>query len=416
MTAPTILASTRPAELSLEEALESAREIGEQVLAEAADTERNSRHSEALHRRFLDAGFYHLLRPKTWGGYEFSLPDFLRVMREIAKADMATAWCLTLASGHNLQVASYWGEKAQRQLFAGDYFAAPMTSAPSGMLTRVDGGFLVDGIHRYASGVPYSTHFSGHAFHSDRPGVISNFIAPRDTYEILDDWGGTLGLRGSGSNSVKFDGAFIPEEFVLEGVSQLSIDPATQAPGRALHGNPLYGAPGIGFFSLELNSLALGAALALFEEYEAQMTVRKTVNPPFALRSEDTFFQWRYGTARAKLDAAVASMEGAGALFDETIAASVSAPYSRAADTRVALLAQESARLLWDAVEGFLFKSIGSGAVVQGTRPERIWRDLSQWWSHLNTQLADPIAALYTAQRFDEHGSPSPSAGATTSS
>lgn len=401
MNAPVTLPATRPETLSLDEAIASARLIGEQVLAEAESTERNSRHSEALHQQFLQAGFYHLLRPKTWGGYEFTLPDFLRVMREIAQADMATAWCLTLASGHNLQVASYWSEKAQAQLFDGDYFAAPMTSAPAGTLTRVEGGFLVDGVHRYASGVPYSTHFSGHSFHDDRPGVISNFIAPRDTYEILDDWGGTLGLRGSGSNSVKFDNAFIPDEFVLEGVSQLSIDPATQAPGRALHGNPMYGAPGIGFFSLELNSLALGAALALFDQYDDQMTVRKTTFPPFALRSEDTFFQWRYGTARAKLDAAVASMDYAGVLFNKAIADSVSEPYSKPADVRVALAAQESGRLLWEAVHGYLFKSIGSSAVVQGTRVERIWRDLSQWWSHLNTQLADPVASMYAAQHFD---------------
>lgn len=83
--------------------------VGEQVLSEAEETQRNARHSEELHQRFLQAGFYHLTRPRTWGGYEFSLPDFLRVMREIARADMGTAWCLTLASGHNLQVASYWG-------------------------------------------------------------------------------------------------------------------------------------------------------------------------------------------------------------------------------------------------------------------------------------------------------------------
>ncbi len=403
MNAPaTTITATRPETLTLNDAIASARALADQVLAEAEETERNSRHSEALHQRFLQAGFYHLIRPKTWGGYEFTLPDFLQVMREIAQADMATAWCLTLASGHNLQVASYWGEKAQRQLFAGDYFAAPMTSAPSGTLTRIDGGFLVDGVHRYASGVPYATHFSGHAFHDDRPGVISNFIAPRDTYEILDDWGGTLGLRGSGSNSVKFERAFIPEEFVLEGVSQLNIDPATQAPGRALHGNPMYGAPGIGFFSLELNSLALGAALALFDEYEAQMTIRKTVSPPFALRVDDTFFQWRYGTARAKLDAAVASMDYAYKLFDQTIADSVSEPYSKASDVRVALVAQESGRLLWEAVQGYLFKSIGSSAVVQRSRAERIWRDLSQWWSHLNTQLADPVASMYSAQYFGE--------------
>ena len=393
--------SRRPATLTLEEALASARSIGEQVLEEAELTERNARHSKALHQRFLEAGFYHLLRPRTWGGYEFSLPEFLLVMRELARADMATAWCLALASGHNLQIASYWSEEAQQQLFAGDYLAAPMTSAPSGTLTRVDGGFLVDGVHRYASGVPYSTHFSGHAFHDDRPGVISNFIAPRDTYEVLDDWGGTLGLRGSGSNSVRFDGAFIPAEFVLEGVSQTSIDPATQTPGRALHGNPQYGVPGIGFFAMELNSLALGAALALFDEYDAQMTVRKTVLPPFAVRSEDTFYQWRYGTARAKLDAAVGTMDKAGELFDQAVADSVSAPYRKAEDTRVALVAQESGRLLWEATGDFLFKSIGSSAVLQGTRTERIWRDLSQWWSHLSTSLTDPAAAMYTAQHFE---------------
>jgi 3-hydroxy-9,10-secoandrosta-1,3,5(10)-triene-9,17-dione monooxygenase len=400
MTPTSDRAAQAPKTLTLDEALESAHRLGEQVLAEAEEAERNSHHSAELHHAFLEAGFYHLLRPKTWGGYEFSLPDFLLVMREIARADMATAWCLTLASGHNLQVASYWSERAQEQLFAGDYLAAPMTSAPSGMLTRVDGGFLVNGVHRYASGVPFSTHFSGHAFHDDRPGVISNFIANRDSFEVLEDWGNTLGLRGSGSNSVRFQDAFIPEEFVLEGVSQLSIDPATQAPGRELHGNPMYGAPGIGFFSLELNSLALGAGLALFDEYECQMTVRKTVNPPFALRAEDTFFQWRYGTARAKLDAAVATMDFAGAMFNQTVADSLTAPYSRTADMRVALAAAESARLLWDAVSDYLFKSIGSSAVVNGSRAERIWRDLSQWWSHLNTQLADPATAMYTQMRF----------------
>ncbi|SDY65787.1 acyl-CoA dehydrogenase family protein [Herbiconiux ginsengi] len=401
MNSPATVQVTAPRTLTFDQALENARSLHDRVLTEAEETERNARHSEGLHQAFLEAGFYHLLRPKTFGGYEFTLPQFLRVMREIARADMATAWCLTLASGHNLQVASFWGEKAQRQVFSGEYFAAPMTSAPAGKLTRVEGGFIVDGVHRYASGVPYSTHFCGHAFHDDREGVISTFIAPRESYTILDDWGGTLGLRGSGSNSVEFVNAFIPEEFVLEGVTQITIDAATQAHGRLLHGNPMYGAPGMGFFSLELNSLALGAALALFDEYETQMITRRTVTPPFGPRMEDTFFQWRYGTARAKLDAAVGTMDHAGAMFDEALAAMDTTPFSREVDLRIGLVAGESARLLWAAVSDFLFKSIGSSAVVSGTRPERIWRDLSQWWSHLNTQLSDPLTTMYAASHFE---------------
>ncbi|WP_353987272.1 acyl-CoA dehydrogenase family protein [Ruicaihuangia caeni] len=393
--------SSVPTTLTVEQAIESARRIGEQVLAEAADTERNARHSEALHEQFLQAGFYHLLRPKMFGGYEFSLREFLLVMREIARADMGTAWCLTLASGHNLQVGAYWNEKAQRQLFDGAYFAAPMTSAPSGTLTRVEGGFLVNGIHRYASGVPYATHFSGHAFHEDLPGVVSNFIAPRDSYEILDDWGNTLGLRGSGSNSVKFVDAFIPEEFVLEGITQLSIDPETQAPGRMLHGNPIYGAPTLAFFSLELHSLALGAALALLDEFEALMTTRKTVAFPQTLRSQDDFFLWRYGTARAKLDTAVGAMDYAGRLFDSALIESDRVPFKPAMDTRIGTIAGQAATLIWDATSDYLFKSIGSSAVTSGSRVERIWRDLSQWWSHLATSMNDPAAARSARLLFD---------------
>ena len=407
MTTTTTAAARPPVTLTVEEAIERARIVGEQVLAEAGETERNARHSPSLHLAFLQAGFYHLLRPKMFGGYEFTLPEFLRVMQEIARADMGTAWCLTLASGHNLQVASYWDEPAQRQLFAGDYFAAPMTSAPAGTLTRVDGGYLVEGTHRYASGVPYATHFAGHAFHTERPDVVSAFIAPREAFEVLDDWGGTLGMRGSGSNSVRFDGAFIPEEFVLEGVSQVTIDPQTQAPGRRIHGNPTYGAPGIGFFSLELNSLALGAALGLFDEYDAQMTTKKTIFPPFVLRSQDATYLQRYGSARAALDAAVGTMDYAYRRFEDALAASAQTPFSKAEDVRIGLIAAQSGRLLWGAVQEVLFKTIGSSSVVSGSRVERIWRDLSQWWGHLNTQKSEVAPAMYAQMHFAETEQPS---------
>lgn len=76
MTSPATTRTARPDSLTLDEALERARSIGQQVLAEAPDTERKSSSPEALHAQFLDAGFYHLLRPKTWGGYESTLLTF----------------------------------------------------------------------------------------------------------------------------------------------------------------------------------------------------------------------------------------------------------------------------------------------------------------------------------------------------
>lgn len=394
---------TVPASLTLEEALNSARTLGQLVRDEAAATEARSYHSEELHRGFLAAGFYHLLRPKTFGGYEFTLAEFLLVMREIARADMATGWCLTLASGHNLQVASLWPEHAQREIFSGPYFAAPMTSAPAGTLTRVEGGFIVNGKHSYASGVPYSTHFSGHAFHDDRPGVVSTFIAPRESYTVLDDWGHTLGLKGSGSHSVLFSDAFIPGHYVLEGVNQTALDISTGTPGLALHGNPMFGASEIGFFGAELANLAVGGALGALDEYAALMPHKKTTRPPFPNRTEDLFFQHRFGVATAKLESAQATLDHAAALFQQFVERTAEGgdAITPKEDFLVHLVASQAGEIAWGAVQEILFKSAGSSAVVNGSRLERIFRDLSQWWSHLNTVMADPAATAYTRAHFN---------------
>lgn len=397
-----------PQTLTLSEALEEARRLAPMIQEEAQATESRSYHSEDLQREFLAAGFYHLLRPRTFGGYEFTLREFLLVMREIARADMATGWCLTLASGHNLQAASLWPKEAQQEIFDGPYFASPMTSAPSGTLARVDGGFIINGKHRYASGVPYSTHFSGHAFHDDRPGVVSTFIAPRESYTILDDWGHTLGLKGSGSHSVLFENAFIPEHYVLEGVNQTALDVSAGTPGLALHGNPIYGASEIGFFGAELVNLAVGGALAALDEYKAMMPLKKTTQPPFPHRTEDVFFQHRFGKATAKLESAQATLDHAAVLFEQFVGRTREggATITPEEDFLVFIVAAEAGETVWNAVQGTLFHSAGSSAVVNGSRLERIFRDLSQWWSHVNTVMGDPAAAAYTRAHFQIDESP----------
>ena len=48
------------------------------------------------------------------------------------------------------------------------------------------------------------------------------FVAPRSEWTMLDDWGHTLGLKGSGSNSIVFDGGRIPEYFALPDTQMLA--------------------------------------------------------------------------------------------------------------------------------------------------------------------------------------------------
>jgi 3-hydroxy-9,10-secoandrosta-1,3,5(10)-triene-9,17-dione monooxygenase len=394
-----------PATLTVEEALAAVDALTPQIIAEAAETEARSYHSPELHDAFVSAGFYGMFRPRTFGGYEFTPREFFAVSRQLARADMATAWCLTLAAAHNLQIASWWPEEVQREVFDRSYVASAMTSQPSGTLTRVDGGFIVEGTHRYGSGTPYSTHFAGHSRHAEDPSKISTFLAPRDTYEILDDWGHTLGLKGSGSQSVRFDGAFIPAAYVLEGVMQTQVDVADGTPGLRLHGNPIYGGRAAGFLGTELTNLAIGGVLGAFDLYGELMPVKRTTVPPFALRTEDVDYLRVYGLAAAKLDASVASIERAADLILEfsTRAADGGDPFSMGEDLRIHTLAQQAGELAWEAMHGYLFQSAGTSASSNGQRFERSWRDVSMWWGHANTILKDWAARWRASEQFSSN-------------
>ena len=128
-------------DLTPAEAISRARAM-KAVLRESQDeSERRGYHSEAIHQEFVKAGFYRILQPRRFGGYEFDLPTFWKVMVAISEGDPGTGWCLTLASHHALVVGSRYPEQAQRELFGREgHFVAPHRALPVGKAEPVDGG------------------------------------------------------------------------------------------------------------------------------------------------------------------------------------------------------------------------------------------------------------------------------------
>ena len=166
--------------------------LRDKIRADADAAEQRGYHSESLQADFIAAGFYHILLPLMFGGYELDLPTFYKSMLEISRADPGTGWCLTLCASHCFLVASHWSEKAQREVFApGLYFAAAHRPATTGRATAVEGGYLVDGVWDYCSGIPYSTHFIAgcNLFEGSRNVGVINCIIPRAQVTVLDDWG-----------------------------------------------------------------------------------------------------------------------------------------------------------------------------------------------------------------------------------
>ena len=167
------------------------------LLERQPETERLTHYPKDTHDDFLRAGFYRILQPRRYGGYEFALPVFYRVVTEIARGCPSTGWALSLTAAHVLQVATLFEERAQDEIFGADGdFRAASTVAPIGIARPDgDGHVVLDGTWPYSSGAPYSTQYVGQTLSAgDPPGPPLLFVAP----------------RGSGSNTVRMEQARIP--------------------------------------------------------------------------------------------------------------------------------------------------------------------------------------------------------------
>ena len=92
------------------------------LIERQAETEALTYPPASTHEEFLTAGFYRLYVPRRYGGYEFGLPTYVRVMQEVARGCVNSAWCLGLAADHALQIGSWFEEQAQAEIFGdGDF-------------------------------------------------------------------------------------------------------------------------------------------------------------------------------------------------------------------------------------------------------------------------------------------------------
>ena len=108
------------------EVIRRAEALRPRLLEEQAATEERTFYSEEMHRAFADAGFYRILQPRMFGGHEFDVPDFYRVIIEVSRGCPSSGWCLSLNAAHALQAGAFFSERAQREMFGpgGDFRCA----------------------------------------------------------------------------------------------------------------------------------------------------------------------------------------------------------------------------------------------------------------------------------------------------
>ncbi|MDN4572275.1 acyl-CoA dehydrogenase [Pandoraea cepalis] len=376
-TAASLLDGEAAAEL--QRLIDRARELRPLLREEQAATEERGHYSSALHEIFWNEGFYRVLEPRRFGGLQLGVAAFYRVVAEVSRGCPSTGWCLCLGAGHSLQIASYFSEQAQQSVFGlhGQVVAASSGGGQKIELKRVEGGYRLSGIWRYCSGSPHSTHFMpvvpGFSEDPSRPPETWWMLVERAQYEVLDDWGQVMGMRGSGSNSIRIDGAFVPEHMIVRSPDNFAA--SGPSVGSRLHDDPVYAGAFRGFAEGEIAAVAVGLAMACVDELE-HLLGAPLRGQPGKVRADHIDFQRAMGMALATADASGALSVRGGQLYEAMAKRSVAGiePFSADRAMRVASLYFMSERMSWETVDQVL-RAAGSSAMVRGHRLERYSRD-----------------------------------------
>jgi len=362
-------------DLTPSELIARAAALRPMLVERQAEVERRTYPDEDVHRALAEAGIYRTFVPRRYGGYEFDVPTFARIGIELARGCPSTAWCTLLASNHALHVGSFFPERTQAEAFGDGDFRAPAVTAPIGVAQRTDEGWELTGSVAYCSGAPYSTHYMGQALMpaaDDGPPTRQlMFLAPRSEWELVEgSWGDLLGLKGSGSHTLRFDHGHVPAHFVLEDQIMVDIDVSDPAnvPGVALHGNPMYGGRTMGLFTVTLAAVMVGAVYNALDEYERQLHEKTTPLPPFVPRRLDPDYQRWFGAALAKIGMAEAALLQACEQHMEHCRRSVEegVEYTFGADMLVGCIAREVMVLAWETMQADVFRT--SGCMVSQAR------------------------------------------------
>ena len=206
------------------------------------------------------AGFFRVLQPKRWGGYEMKLGTFYDIEIALSEGDMSTGWTYGVFGA----VTWFLGlidDRLTQEVWGRDPSVLGCSSTmPAGKATAVDGGFQLSGHWRYASGCEHCEWalLGGMVRAENAAPDWRFFVVPRRDYKTVDNWQ-VAGLQGTGSIDVMLDDVFVPDyrtqrlqdNFLLKGA------------GQAVNTSSLYRVPFGQIFARGVSTAGLGALQAM---------------------------------------------------------------------------------------------------------------------------------------------------------
>ena len=235
-------------------------------------------------REMVDAGFFRILQPKRYGGFEMDPQVFFDVQMTIAEACMSTAWVLGVVGCHPYQLALF-DDRAQQEVWGRNADTLVSSSyQPVGKVEAVDGGFRLSGRWGFSSGSEYCDWvlLGSLIFNKEGgPPEMRTFLVPRKDYQILDNWH-TFGLQATGSQDIVVENAFIPDYRTHKAVDGFMC----RNPGQAVNSGPLYRLPWAQVFVRSVSTAAIGSTQGALNAFTDIAKKRVSTNTGKATRQD----------------------------------------------------------------------------------------------------------------------------------
>ena len=374
--------------------LDGVRDLLPGIRERADEAERLRVVPEASIKELEEVGFFRLLQPKRFDGFESDPIDFYTAVRDIAGACGSTGWVSSVVGVHPWQVALF-SDEAQQAVWGTDTTTRLSSSyAPTGKAVLAEGGYTLSGKWSFSSGCDHCAWvlLGGLVFNEEGQVVdFKTFLVPRENYTINDVWH-MVGLSGTGSNDIVVEDVFVPNAFTLS----MGDTGRCFGPGQEQNPSDLYKLPFHSIFTGTITTPIIGMAMGAYAEHVDMQQKRVRAAYLGEKASLDPFAAVRIARASSDIDAAWALLVNN--IRDEQAHVAKGEKIPLGLRLRVRRDQVLGTQRAIDAIDS-LFEASGGRALAQGTYLQRAWRDAHAGRVHAAN---DPERALqmYGAHEF----------------
>jgi alkylation response protein AidB-like acyl-CoA dehydrogenase len=368
--------------------------ISSQIKARAHTTEKSGRVPAENILGLREIGYFDIVKPRAFGGYEYDFDVLIDLNIELAKACASTAWVGGLLAAHQWLIAGF-SEQAQRDVWDANPDALACGSyAPATRAVASNGGYTLTGRWSFASGCDNAQWSLCAALLPSRTEADrfapAFLLVPASDYRIDDTWN-VVGLSGTGSKTLQLKDVFVPEHRVLTFLETTS----GRTPGALLRPeNPGFSIPMLCNIPSCLASVAVGTAAGALEDYlevTSKRVTRGAVAGSNNRMAEFPTIQLRVAEAAASADAAREILLRD--LRDRAIAVRANRPVS-IEDRIVSRRGQAFAVALAIRASEALNASTGGHGLDLANPVQRAWRDANAVGRHISMNW-DAVGTMY---------------------